>query len=139
MKVGLNKWLLLRLVLLAANIAMVIQISTAPELDFDWLACVLVSAFYGVSIFAALFIYRSKQRADLSDPYTLTGPFFPFGQYPLRSWFTFSWMILTAGMIASVIELISHRRLLPINVMFFLWGLLTLCAVVAHVRLSTTK
>ena len=138
MKLDLSIWLPLRLILLASNVAMVLQISLAPNASSDWWQCIgpiIASGF----LFMWLLVVKPRNDADISDPYTLTGPFFPFGQYPLRFWFTASLMLIVAGSAASIVELLSHQRMLPIDVMFLLWGLSTLCVVVVHVRISGAR
>jgi hypothetical protein len=132
-------WLLLRIVLISSNITAVLQITSSPVAGFGWFACALVSIVSGMLVFAWLFVAKSRSRVDLSHPYTLTGAFFPMGRYPLRFWFTVSLMLMPSAAVASVIELISHQRLLPIDATFLLWGLFTLCAVIAHVRFLRSR
>src|SRR5215831_4476945 len=138
MKPNFSIWIPLRLFLAASNVAIVLQISAAPNQSASWiqgLGPVVASLF----VFVWLVFVRRNSAADVSDPYSLAGPFLPPGKYPLRFWFAASWMLLMAGTAASIVELVSRQRLLPIDVMFFLWGLLTLGAVVANIRLSRSK
>ena len=102
------RWLIGRLLVIAANVAAIPSISP-QQTDMDWTACFLISIFWSGFLYVTLAMMRYKANIDWSEPFSWLKPFLPMRQYPLRFWLLVPFSFIPAGLITIVLDFVYYK------------------------------
>ncbi len=106
-----TKWATARLLVAFTDVLAGVSIPVERS-NIDWPACFLISFVCSLAVCVWLLAIRFQQGIDWSEPYSLTEPFWPLRQYPLRYLFVCSWALVlmgSAGMTSSIILRRGHE------------------------------
>src|SRR5580658_1131550 len=128
MKLSSAIWLLLRVIFLLYGI----YGGFSPEMTAsrDWGGFVAIPLMMPPVIIGSLY-FPSIFGRDLSDPYSLTKPFFPIGRYPFRAYLVAAVWFLISGGVGLGYNLLFNHVLSTLAVSFFAAGLLLLLGLLA--------
>jgi hypothetical protein len=106
-----------RLMVVAVN-ALALWIAPLDRSNLDWISCALISAVVSVALFGWLSLLNGRRDLDLSEPYSLSAPFWPINTHPLRGWILIAVSLMVSGALASVkLAIMSPARaVVPLNV-----------------------
>lgn len=110
---AMNKtaWFLLRLCVIIFT-ACGFFACPASQSNLGWIGCFLISILPSVGLYIWLGLAKTYRKLELSNPFSLTTPFFPMRSHPFEFWAVASYSLILGGG-AAVVEVIITR--VPIN------------------------
>ncbi len=131
------KWVVARLLIVAANIGAVIAIP-AEKSNIDWPACFLIAIIFAAALFAWLTIIRFQQGIEWSQPYSWRQPFWPLRKYPLRYASLISLAFIIAGAVGMMRGVILRLGHVAVSGTFFFIGFFIMLALEIWIRTVAT-
>ncbi len=121
-------WLVLRILLVALGSWSAFAISLGDHI-VNWLACGLVPVSFGAVLLVWIMAIGWRQEVDLSEPLSLTKPFWPLTSYPARFWLLTACACLLGGGLAIADKWIAGGGVAPMPVTVFAMGIAIAAAI----------
>ena len=115
-------WLVLRILLFALGSWSAFAISLGDH-KASWLASGLVPVSFGAGLLLWIMAIGWRQEVDLTEPLSLTKPFWPVTSYPGRWWSLTACACLLGGGLAIAYDLVAGGRVSPMPVTVFAMGI----------------
>ena len=130
MTISQKIWLALRF-LVVAGVSLEIYFLPPTTSNLDWIACGLISSAGGVGIFLWLMSIRNRATIDWSETFSLTKPFFPMNQNPVRFWLVAAVSLTVGGMAAFLEDVALGGQHAAFGATFLFLGIAILVAITA--------
>ena len=103
--------------------------------NIDWVASLIVSIAGGLAVFLWLLWNERVRAIDWSKPASITQPFFPMNQYPVRYWIVVAVSLILGGSAALTKEIAEGGQHVAFGALFLLLGAAILAAIGVLMRM----
>lgn len=106
----------------------------ASKTNVDWIASLLISISTGLFLSFWFLANRNRPHIDWSKPFSVTEPFFPMNQFPLRYCLVLATSFILGGGVSVIREVLRDGHQLAFRATFIFLGIAILFAAAPWMR-----